>query len=116
MLIQCPIDGAKVIKEGALHKCSNKDCGARHKEQLYHFVSRSAFDLRGLGPKLIDRFLDEGLISDAADIFGLKAGDIKVLERFGKKSAENIINELSVKKTITLPRFLSGRRKTFWNS
>ena len=106
MLTQCPIDGSKVIKEGALHKCSNKDCGARHKEQLYHFVSRSAFDLRGVGPKIIDRFLDEGLISDAADIFDLKAGDIKTLERFGEKSAENIIKELNAKKKISLSRFL----------
>lgn len=106
MPTHCPIDDSKVIKDGALHKCSNQNCGARHKEQLYHFVSRSAFDLRGLGPKIINRFLDEGLIIDVADIFDLKAGDIKVLERFGEKSAENIIQELSIKKRITLARFL----------
>jgi len=59
-----------------------------------------------LGPKIIDRFLDEGLIADAADIFTLKEGDVVVLERFGDKSARNIIEEVNSKKEITLPKFL----------
>ena len=62
----------------------------------------------GLGPKIIDRFLDEGLIIDAADIFSLREEDIKILERFGEKSAENIVGEIRQKKKITLPRFLYG--------
>lgn len=102
----CPVDGSKVIRDGVAYKCSNKNCGARHREQLYHFVSRPAFNIEGLGPKIIDRFLDEGLISDAADIFTLKEGDIAVLERFGEKSAKNIIEEVNSKKEISLPRFL----------
>ncbi len=102
----CPVDGGRVVKEGALSKCSNANCGAKHKESLYHFVSRAAFDIRGLGPKIIDRFLDEGLISDAADIFELKEGDIEVLQRFGEKSAENLMKEVNEKKKISLPRFL----------
>lgn len=103
---RCPIDNSKVVREGALYRCSNPDCGARSRESLRHFVSRAAFDIRGLGPKIIDRFLDEGLLSDAADIFELKAGDIAALERFGEKSAENIVKEVSEKKKISLPRFL----------
>jgi DNA ligase (NAD+) len=104
----CPVDGSRVVKDGAISRCSNPRCGARHKENLYHFVSRGAFDIRGLGPKIIDRFLDEGLIADAADIFTLEEGDIEVLERFGERSAENIVNEIAGKKTIGLPRFLYG--------
>jgi DNA ligase (NAD+) len=103
---KCPIDGSRVNREGAIYRCSNPRCGARHVESLRHFVSRGAFNLEGLGPKIMDRFLDEGLISDASDIFGLKKGDIAVLERFGEKSAENIINEISAKKKITLPKFI----------
>lgn len=103
---RCPVDGGEIIEEGALYRCKNITCGARHKEQLYHFVSRGAFDIRGLGQKVIDRFLDEGLISDAPDIFTLEKGDIAVLERFGEKSAENIVNEVRAKKNIILPRFL----------
>ena len=102
----CPADGGKVIKEEVFYKCGNKNCGGVHKEKLYHFVSRGAFNLEGLGPKIIDRFIDEGLINDAADIFTLKEGDILTLERFGKKSAENIVREVNLKKEISLSRFI----------
>ena len=103
---KCPVDGFMAIRDGVAYKCGNKNCGARYREQLYHFVSRGAFNLEGLGPKIIDRFLDEGLISDAADIFTLKEGDIAVLERFGEKSAKNIVEEINSKKKISLPKFL----------
>ncbi|MBI5306567.1 NAD-dependent DNA ligase LigA [Candidatus Wolfebacteria bacterium] len=102
----CPIDNAKVLNEGVIWRCSNPKCGAKNKRSLQHFVSRAAFDIRGLGKKIIDRFLDEGLISDAADIFELQEGDIAVLERFGEKSAENIAREIQAHKIITLPRFI----------
>ncbi len=108
MPTNCPVDNHKVIKDkgGVAYRCSNKNCGARNREGLYHFVSRAAFNIEGLGPKIIDRFLDEGLITNSADIFSLEEGDIAVLERFGDKSAKNIINEIESKKKITLPRFL----------
>ena len=102
----CPIDGSRVVKDGVVYRCSNKNCGARQREFLYHFVY--VFGMEGLGPKIIDRFLDEGLISDAADIFTLKKGDIEVLERFGEKSAENIINEIASRKKIPLSNFIQS--------
>ncbi|MBI4993783.1 NAD-dependent DNA ligase LigA [Candidatus Wolfebacteria bacterium] len=102
----CPVDGAKIVSEGAIYRCSNPKCGAKNKRSLQHFVSRMAFDIRGLGKKIINRFLDEGLISDAADIFELTEGDIEVLERFGKKSAQNIIREIQAHKIIFLQRFI----------
>ena len=102
----CPVDGSEVVKEGVIYRCGNKNCGARQREFLYHFVSRAAFNIEGLGPKIIDRFLDEGLIGDAADIFTLKEGDIAALERFGAKSAENIVKEVASKKKISLSRFI----------
>jgi DNA ligase (NAD+) len=106
MPTRCPVDGSPVVIDGAIHRCSSKDCAAKHREGLYHFVSKKAFNLDGLGPKIIDRFLDEGLISDAADIFALKEGDIAVLERFGEKSAENIIQEINSRKSISLSKFI----------
>lgn len=113
MPLLCPVDGSKVLRDGlpagrqgVAYRCSSKTCGARHKESLYHFVSRGAFDIRGLGQKIIDRFMDEGLITDAADIFTLQEGDIAALERFGEKSAENIVREVKEKKTVSLPRFI----------
>jgi len=106
MPAHCPVDGSPVVRDGVAYRCASKTCGAKHREQLYHFVSRLAFDIRGLGPQIIDRFLDEGLITDAADIFALAEGDIAGLPQFGEKSAENIVREIREKKRTTLPRFL----------
>jgi len=103
---QCPVDGSKVVRDGAVHRCVSKTCAAKHREFLYHFVSRGAFNIDGLGPKIIDRFLDEGLVSDAADIFGIEKGDIAALEQFGEKSADNIVSEIAMKKKLPLARFL----------
>ena len=104
--IHCPIDNAKVVNEGAIWRCSNPKCGAKNKRSLQYFVSRKAFDIRGLGKEIINRFLDEGLISDAADIFEIIEGDVAVLKRFGKKSAQNIIREIQSHKIINLARFI----------
>lgn len=106
MPVMCPVDGSKIIKDKVIYRCSNPKCGARHKQSLYHFISRSAFDVRGLGKKIIDRFLDEGLIGDSADIFTLKEDDIAVLERFGEKSADKIVREINEHRKISLSRFL----------
>ncbi len=103
---RCPVDGSPVVRDGVAYRCASPTCGAKHREALYHFVARGAFNIEGLGAKIIDRFLDEGLITDAADIFTLEKGDIAVLERFGEKSAENIVREVEKKKKVSLPRFL----------
>jgi len=103
---QCPIDGSKIVHEGAIYRCSNPDCGARLRESLHHFVSRGAFDIRGLGPQILDTFIDKGFIADAADIFLLEKGEIAQLPGFGEKSAENIIEGALSKKSVSLPKFI----------
>ncbi len=99
-----------VRKEGEVaHKILHPEkCELVVRERFYHFVSKGAFDIAGLGPKIIDRLLDEGLIQDPADLFTLKEDDIKMLERFGEKSAENIIASIQAKKEIELPRLIYG--------
>jgi len=84
--------------------CSNPKCPAKNERYLDHFVS--VFEIYELGPKILRRFKDEGLITDAADIFTLSREDIAPLERFGQKSAENIISEIESKKKIPLSKFL----------
>ena len=84
--------------------CSNPICPAKNERYLEHFVS--VFEIYELGPKILRRFKDEGLITDAADIFTLQKEDIALLERFGDKSAENIINEIKNKKKISFAKFL----------
>jgi len=105
---KCPICQTKIIKDegGIIVRCPNKNCPARSQERLYHFVAKSAFDMKGVGPKIINRLLDEGLIQDAADLFDLEEGDIKVLERYGEKSSQNIIKAINASKNILLNRFL----------
>jgi len=84
--------------------CINPKCPAKNERYLEHFVS--VFEIYELGPKILRRFKDEGLITDAADIFTLEKEDIAPLERFGEKSAENIIEEIKTKKKILLSKFL----------
>lgn len=105
---KCPVCGHAVSEDasGILVRCTNRHCPALKQEALYHFVSRQAFDVDGLGPKIIDALLDQGLIQDAADFFTLKEGDLIPLERFGEKSAKNLVEAIANAKKITLPRFL----------
>jgi len=104
----CPVCGEKLEKPAGevVWRCKNPKCPARKREYFYHFVSRPAFDILGLGPKIIDRFLDEGLISDPADLFLLKEDDVSHLERFAEKSAQNLINAIQSKKKINLAKFI----------
>ncbi len=103
---KCPVDGSLVIGDGVAVKCSNPECGARVLRSIRHFVSRGAFDIEGLGPKIIDRFIEEGLIDGVADIFSLEKGDIVALPRLGEKSAENLISEIEEKKKIPLQKLI----------
>ncbi|OGI85717.1 hypothetical protein A3A05_03130 [Candidatus Nomurabacteria bacterium RIFCSPLOWO2_01_FULL_41_12] len=108
----CPACGDKVGKKtvsedassSVAYYCINPKCPAKNERYLEHFVS--VFEIYELGPKILRRFKDEGLITDAADIFTLEKEDIAPLERFGEKSAENIVNEIENKKKIPLGKFL----------
>lgn len=91
-------------QKSVAYYCSNPKCPAKNERYIEHFVS--VFEIYELGPKVLSRFKDEGLISDAADIFRLEKEDIASLERFGEKSAENIIEEIKNKKKISLSKFL----------
>jgi len=104
----CPSCKTKLEKSNteSLWRCFNPKCFARQRRTFYHFVSRAAFNIEGLGPKIIDRLLDEGLAQDPGDLFSLKDGDLVELERFGEKSAENLIQSITEKKEIPLPRFI----------
>ena len=105
---RCPICSSPVTKkDGEVdYYCTNKNCYAVQREKIYHFVSKKAFDIEGLGPKIIDQLIETGLISDAADIFALSQEDLVPLERFAEKSADNIISSIEKSKVIDINRFL----------
>lgn len=104
----CPVCGGKVLRrEGEVaFKCANKNCFIVERRQISHFVSKPAFDMEGLGPKIIDKLMTEGLIKDAADLLELKVGDLEPLERFAEKSAQNTIDSIQSHKEISLERFI----------
>ncbi|MDP3685349.1 MAG: NAD-dependent DNA ligase LigA, partial [bacterium] len=104
----CPICGSKVVKEegGAIHRCTSKNCAARQERTIRHFASRAAVDIEGVGPKLIRKLLDEGLIRDAADLYALTEGDLAALERYAEKSAGNVVASIAARKRLPLGRFV----------
>ncbi len=89
---------------GVAFYCVNQNCPAKNMRAMQHFVN--VLEIYEIGPKVLDRFKDEELISDAADIFSLKKEDIEGLERFGEKSAENIVKSINDHKRVSLARFV----------
>lgn len=89
-------------------RCGNFACPAQVVAHLAHFAARRAVDIRGLGEKQVRQLLGEGLVKDAADLFTLQKDDLAALERWGEKSAQNLLDQLETAKTVPLDRFLFG--------
>ncbi|GHB62546.1 DNA ligase [Psychrosphaera saromensis] len=105
----CPVCDSKVEKlEGeAVTRCTaGLFCGAQRKQAIKHFASRKAFDVDGLGDKIVDQLVDENLIQSPADLFVLTQEQISSLERMGPKSAQNLVTALEDSKATTLSKFL----------
>lgn len=81
-------------------------CAAQQKEAIKHFSSRKAMDIDGLGDKLVEQLVDEGLITSVADLYRLSLGQLVSLERMGEKSAQNLLAALEASKSTTLAKFL----------
>lgn len=105
----CPVCDSDVIRtEGeAVARCTGGlYCPAQRKEAIKHFASRKAFDIEGLGDKLVDMLVERQLISSVADLFHLEHAALSALERMGEKSAQNLLDALQKSKKTTLPRFI----------
>lgn len=104
----CPIcQNPTVRPEGEVnYYCSNPKCFAVEKEKIVHFASKKAFNIEGMGPKIIEHLIDNGLISNAADLFKLTEGDLEPLERFAEKSARNLVSSINETKNIGLDKFI----------
>jgi DNA ligase (NAD+) len=103
---KCPVCGAEVIKEEAIHRCIGLDCPAQLKGRIKHFASKRAMDIEGLGVKLTDQLVEKGLIKDVADIYYVNKEELIALERMADKSAQNIIDAIEKSKTKPLSKFL----------
>lgn len=110
----CPVCGTPVQKreilgqgkESSAYYCENVKCPAKNQRGLEHFVK--VFDIYELGPKILARLQDEGLISSPVDLFKLTENDLVELDRFGQKSAKNIIQSIQASKTVSLSKFISA--------
>lgn len=106
----CPACSAPLRREEgeAAVRCQNSNCPAQQLRSIIHFVSKPAMDIDGLGAAIVEQLLDEGLIVDCADLYTLKYEDIARLERFGKKSAENLVAAIDKSRSAGLDRVLFG--------
>jgi DNA ligase (NAD+) len=105
---ECPVCGGEVVRpegEVAIY-CANKKCEGSQKEAISHFVGRGRFDIDGLGEKIVEQLISEGLISVAADLFELTFEDVVGLDRFAPISAKNLITSIENARKITLDRFI----------
>ncbi|MBI5451744.1 MAG: NAD-dependent DNA ligase LigA [Gammaproteobacteria bacterium] len=107
--VVCPVCGSEVLRvdgESAIRCNAGLFCPAQRKEAIRHFASRRALDIEGLGEKLIDQLVDEGLVQHVDDLYQLDIEQLAVLQRMGEKSAQNLIEALGHSKQTTLARFL----------
>jgi DNA ligase (NAD+) len=83
-------------------------CPAQRKQALLHFAGRRAMDIEGLGERLVDQLVDEGLIRTPADVYRLDVGTLAALERMAERSAANVVAAIAKSRETTLPRFIFG--------
>lgn len=105
---RCPVCGGEtVLSEDKKHTyCTNLNCPAQLRERVTHFSSREAMDIEGLGEKRAEQFIEADLIKRVSDIYDLEKDDLLSLERFGQKSAQNLLESIRESKDSTLARFL----------
>jgi len=102
----CPVCGSLVEVEGVFYRCINMSCPAIIKERLYHFASKDAFDIEGLGGRIVEQIVDILHVSDASGLFTLTKNDLLKLEGFAELSANNLLSAISSRKTVSLGRFI----------
>jgi DNA ligase (NAD+) len=105
----CPVCGSALEQEpdGAVIRCTGGlICAAQRKEAIKHFASRRAMDIEGLGDKLVEQLVDEGLVHSPADLYALQVQVLARLERLGDKSAGNLVAAIAQSRETSLPRFI----------
>jgi DNA ligase (NAD+) len=110
MPAQCPVCGGEVYRPEAeaVWRCANVRCPAKIKESLLHFASRKAMKIDGLGEALVEQLVEKGLVKDPADLYALTLETLIPLERMGRKSAENLLEQIEASKQAELARVIFG--------
>jgi len=107
---KCPVCGGDVVRRGdeVYLRCANPNCSAVLKERLKYFAARANMDIEGLGSALAEGLVDEGLVTDIADIYNLSREMISGLERMGDKSADNLLKGIEESKERDLGRLIAA--------
>ncbi|MEX2186745.1 MAG: NAD-dependent DNA ligase LigA [Pirellulales bacterium] len=107
---QCPECGTAVEKDegGVYIRCPNHACPAQIRERIRYYATRNAMDIEGLGDKLVDQLVADGLVKDYGDLYDLTLDQLVDLERMGKKSSENLLAQIEVSKQRGLARLLNA--------
>jgi len=105
---KCPECGTRIHKdpEEVAYRCINVSCPARRKESLLHFAGRHAMNIDGLGDKIVDQLVDNGLVKDFAGLYHLDLETLANLERMAEKSAQNLLDEIAASKKNGLARLI----------
>ena len=106
----CPECGAKVVREEgeAAYRCTGMSCPAQKLRHIIHFVSRNAMDIDGMGESIAEQMLDKKVISDAADLYYIKAESVEEMDKMGQKSAANLISAIEESKKNPLHRVINA--------
>jgi DNA ligase (NAD+) len=106
----CKFCGTTLVKpeDEVVWRCDNVSCPARIRRGLLHFASRRAMNIEGLGESLVDQLVAKELVRDYADVYALTADSVAALERMGKKSAANLVQEIDRSRSAELWRLLHG--------
>ena len=109
MPARCPVCNSEVLQQPgqAAYRCvGGLVCAAQRKEAIKHYASRKALDIEGLGDKLVEQMVEQGMIESIADLYHLSLEQLANLERMAEKSARNLLDALEQSKSTTLARFI----------
>lgn len=106
----CPICGAPAVRTPGqvATKCIGIECPARNLRNIIHFASKEGMNIEGLGEKIIEQLMEQGMITNIADIYSLKKEDIASLKKDGQKFAENLINAIEKSKSNSLDKLITA--------
>ncbi|MEW6719571.1 MAG: NAD-dependent DNA ligase LigA [Thermodesulfobacteriota bacterium] len=105
---RCPVCDAPVerVPGEAAHRCTGDGCVEKRKRALRHFVAKDAMDIEGMGTKIVSALVENGLVTEPADLYRLDRETLAAMERLGEKSADNLVRSIEKSRRADLSRFL----------
>ena len=96
------------VEGEADHRCVNANCPAKLRESILHWAARGVMNIEGMGDALVEQLADHGLVRNVADVYDLTLEKLLTLERMGKKSAQNVLDEIENSKKLPFERVIFG--------